>query len=68
MQELLRYLRTHGFMTYIVSGGTVEFMRPWAEKVYGIPPEQVIGSITDVSYSLKDGQPVLTPLAQDRVR
>ena len=44
MLELLAYLRANGFKTYIVSGGGVEFMRPWTEKVYGIPPEQVIGS------------------------
>ena len=44
MLELLAYLRANGFKTFIVSGGGVEFMRPWAEKVYGIPPEQVIGS------------------------
>jgi phosphoglycolate phosphatase-like HAD superfamily hydrolase len=59
MQDLLKYLRAHGFKTFIVSGGTIEFMRPWAEKVYGIPPEQVIGTVTEVSYSIKDGQPVL---------
>ena len=44
MLELLKYLRANGFKTYIVSGGGIEFIRPWAEKVYGIPPEQVIGS------------------------
>jgi phosphoserine phosphatase len=44
MLELLAYLRRHGFKTYIVSGGTVEFMRPWTERVYGIPPEQVVGT------------------------
>ena len=44
MLELLAYLRDHGFKTYIVSGGGVEFMRPWTERVYGIPPEQVVGS------------------------
>src|SRR5205823_1374900 len=44
MLELLAYLRANGFKTYIVSGGGIEFMRPWTEKVYGIPPEQVIGS------------------------
>jgi hypothetical protein len=42
--ELLAYLRANGFKTFIVSGGTIEFMRVWAEKVYGIPPEQIIGS------------------------
>ena len=44
MLELLAYLRANGFKTFIVSGGGIEFMRPWAEQVYGIPPEQVVGS------------------------
>src|SRR5829696_7526892 len=44
MLEVLAYLRANGFKTYIVSGGGIEFMRPWTEKVYGIPPEQVVGS------------------------
>ena len=44
MLELLAYLRANGFKTFIVSGGGIEFMRPWTEKVYGIPPEQVVGS------------------------
>jgi phosphoserine phosphatase len=60
MQELLGYLRANGFRTFIVSGGSVEFMRPWAEKAYGIPPEQVIGSQQDVKLEMKDGKPVLT--------
>ncbi len=47
MVELLRYLRANGFKTFIVSGGGVEFMRPWAERAYGIPPEQVVGSSGD---------------------
>jgi phosphoglycolate phosphatase-like HAD superfamily hydrolase len=62
MQELLAYLRANGFKTFIVSGGSVEFMRPWAEKAYGIPPEQIIGTITDVAFSLEGSQPVLTRL------
>lgn len=62
MQELLAYLRANGFKTFIASGGSIEFMRAWAEKAYGIPPEQVIGTITDVAFSLKHGQPVLTRL------
>ena len=45
MLELLAYLRANGFKTFIVSGGGIEFMRPWTEKVYGIPPEQVVGSL-----------------------
>jgi len=59
MQELLAYLRANGFRTYIVSGGSVEFMRPWAEKAYGIPPEQVIGTQQEVRYELKNGRPSL---------
>ena len=60
--ELLAYLRANGFKTFIVSGGTIEFMRPWADKVYGIPPEQVIGSSQVVKYELRNGQPTLTRL------
>jgi phosphoglycolate phosphatase-like HAD superfamily hydrolase len=60
MLELLAYLRTNGFKTFIVSGGGVEFMRPWAEKVYGIPPEQVVGSSGVVTFKMgPDGTPVL---------
>ncbi len=62
MLELLAYLRASGFKTYIVSGGGVEFMRPWTERVYGIPPEQVIGSRAKVKYELRDGRPVLLRL------
>ncbi|WP_432260313.1 HAD family hydrolase [Cupriavidus sp. TMH.W2] len=57
--ELLSYLRANGFKTYIVSGGTVEFMRPWSQAVYGIPPEQVIGSSQAVRYQVRGGKPVL---------
>jgi phosphoglycolate phosphatase-like HAD superfamily hydrolase len=64
MLELLHYLRASGFKTYIVSGGGVEFMRPWTERVYGIPPEQVIGSSIKVKYEMRDGKPVLERLAQ----
>jgi phosphoglycolate phosphatase-like HAD superfamily hydrolase len=59
MVELLDYLRANGFKTYIVSGGGVEFMRPWAEQAYGIPPEQVVGSSGVVKFELVDGKPVL---------
>ena len=60
MQELLTYLRANGFKTFIVSGGGIEFMRPWAEKVYGIPPEQVVGSSGVTKFQLaKDGKPEL---------
>jgi len=60
MLELLAYLRENGFKTYIVSGGGVEFMRPWTEKVYGIPPEQVVGSSIKMKFEIRDGKPVLT--------
>ncbi len=64
MLELLAYLRAKGFKTFIVSGGGVEFMRPWAEKVYGIPPEQVIGSSIKTKFDLRDGKPVLVRLPE----
>src|SRR5262249_35956206 len=60
MLELLSYLRANGFKTFIVSGGGIEFMRPWTEKVYGIPPEQVVGSSGVVKFEAgPDGKPVL---------
>jgi phosphoserine phosphatase len=59
MLELLAYLRANGFKTYIVSGGGIEFMRPWAEAVYGVPPEQVIGSSIVTSFEIENGAPVL---------
>jgi phosphoserine phosphatase len=62
MLELLAYLRTNGFKTFIVSGGGVEFMRPWSEKIYGIPPEQVIGSSIKTKFEMRDGKPVLVRL------
>jgi len=64
MLELLAYLRANGFKTFIVSGGGVEFMRPWTEKVYGIPPEQVVGSSIKTKFELREGKPVLMRLAQ----
>ncbi len=64
MLELLAYLRANGFKTFIVSGGGIEFMRPWAEKVYGIPPEQIIGSSGGLKYELRDGKPVLVKLPE----
>jgi phosphoglycolate phosphatase-like HAD superfamily hydrolase len=57
--ELLAYLRANGFKTFIVSGGGIQFMRPITEKVYGIPPEQVVGSSVVAEFQFKDGQPVL---------
>lgn len=59
MLEVLNYLRANGFKTWIVSGGGIEFIRPWSERVYGIPPEQVIGSSVVTSFEMRDGQPVL---------
>lgn len=64
MLELLDYLRSKGFKTYIVSGGGIEFMRPWVEAVYGVPPEQVIGSSIRTTFELRDGEPVLTRLPE----
>lgn len=57
--ELLAYLRDHGYRTFIVSGGGVEFMRAWAEPVYGIPPEQMVGSSVETVYEVQDGRGVL---------
>ena len=59
MLEVLAYLRANGFKTFIVSGGGIEFMRPWTEKVYGIPPEQVVGSSIKTRFEMRDGQPRL---------
>ncbi|EXI78212.1 MAG: haloacid dehalogenase-like hydrolase [Candidatus Accumulibacter appositus] len=64
MLELLAYLRSNGFKTYIVSGGGIEFMRPMTEAVYGIPPEQVIGSSIKTKYEMQEGKPVLTRLPE----
>jgi hypothetical protein len=62
MLELLAYLRANGFKTFIVSGGGIDFMRPWTEKVYGIPPEQVVGSSIKTKYEIRDGKSVLVRL------
>ena len=64
MLELLAYLRANGFKAYIVSGGGIEFMRPWSERVYGVPPEQVIGSSIQTKFELRDGKPVLVRLPE----
>lgn len=64
MLELLAYLRANGFKTYVVSGGGQEFMRPWMERVYGIPPEQVIGSHGELKYEMRDTGPVLVKQAK----
>jgi hypothetical protein len=64
MVELLAYLRAHGYKTFIVSGGGIEFMRPWAEKTYGVPPEQVIGSSIKTKFEMRDGKAVLVRLPE----
>jgi hypothetical protein len=64
MLEVLRYLRANGFKTYIVSGGGVEFMRPWVERVYGIPPEQVVGSSIKLKFQMAGDNPELVRLAE----
>jgi len=64
MLEVLAYLRASGFKTFIVSGGGIEFMRPWTEKVYGIPPERVVGSSIKTKFEMRDGQPRLFRLPQ----
>ena len=64
MLELLAYMRANGFKTYIVSGGVIDFMRPWAEKTYGIPPEQVIGTSLKTNLEFRHGQPVIVFLPE----
>ena len=64
MLELLAYLRANGFKTFIVSGGGIDFMRPWSENVYGIPPEQVVGSSLKAKFELRNGKPVLVSLPE----
>jgi hypothetical protein len=64
MLELLSYLRANSFKTYIVSGGGIEFMRPWTEQVYGIPPEQIVGSSIKTKFEMRDGKPVLVRLPE----
>jgi hypothetical protein len=64
MLELLSYLRANDFKTFIISGGGIEFMRPWTEDVYGIPPENVVGSVIRTNYEMQDGAPVLMRLPE----
>jgi phosphoserine phosphatase len=64
MKELLAYLRANGFKTFIVSGGGVEFVRVFSEQVYGVPPEQVIGSSIHTQYEVRDGNPVIVRLPE----
>jgi phosphoserine phosphatase len=64
MLELLAYLRGNGFKTFIVSGGGIEFMRQWTERVYGIPPEQIVGSSVKTKFEMRDGKPVILRLPE----
>jgi haloacid dehalogenase-like hydrolase len=64
MLELLAYLRANSFKTFIVSGGGVEFMRPWSARVYGVPPEQVVGSSIKTRFQMRDGRPTLFRLPE----
>jgi phosphoglycolate phosphatase-like HAD superfamily hydrolase len=64
MLELLDYLRANGFKTYIVSAGGIEFMRPWTEEVYGIPPEQVFGCSIKTKFEMRDREPVIVRLPE----
>ena len=64
MLELLDYLRDNGFKTFIVSGGGIEFMRPWVEEIYGVPPEQVVGSSIKTQFEIRDGKPILIRLPE----
>ena len=64
MLEVLVYLRANGFKNFIVSGGGIEFMRPWAEQIYGIPPEQIVGSSIKTKFEMRDGKPVLMRLPE----
>ena len=64
MLEVLSYLRANGFKNFIVSGGGIEFMRPWAERVYGIPPEQVVGSSIKTKFEMREGKPALVRLPE----
>jgi hypothetical protein len=64
MLELLAFLRANGFKTFIVSGGGIEFMRPWADPVYGIPPEQIVGSSIKTKYEMRADGPVLVRLPE----
>ncbi len=64
MLELLAFLRANDYKTFIVSGGGIDFMRPWTEEIYGIPPEQVIGSSIKTKFEVRDGAPVLVKIPE----
>ena len=67
MIELLAYLRANGFKTFIVSGGGVEFMRPWTEQIYGVPPEQVVGSSIKTKFQIQGRHSRVVPVAGSRL-
>jgi hypothetical protein len=64
MLEVLAFMRVNGFKTFIVSGGGVEFMRPWTDRVYGVPPDQVVGSSIKTKFEMRDGRPTLFRLPE----
>jgi phosphoglycolate phosphatase-like HAD superfamily hydrolase len=64
MLELLAHLRANGYRTYIVSGGGIEFIRPWSARLYGIPPEQVVGSSGKTAFRLRNGEPMIVKLPE----
>jgi phosphoserine phosphatase len=64
MLDLMRFLRAHQYQTFIVSGGGIEFLRVFAERVYGVPPNQIVGSSIRTDYEVKDGRPVLIRKAE----
>jgi hypothetical protein len=64
MLELVAYLQANAFKTFIVSGGGIDFMRPWTERVYGIPAENVVGSSGKTQFELRDGKPILLRLPE----
>ena len=64
MLELIAYLQANGFNNFIVSGGGIDFMRPWTDKVYGIPPEKVVGSSAKTAFELREGKPILMRLPE----
>jgi phosphoglycolate phosphatase-like HAD superfamily hydrolase len=64
MVEVVDHFRANGFKTFIVSGGGIEFMRAISDRMYGIPPDQVVGSSGKLRYELRDGTPVLVRLAE----
>lgn len=64
MLEVLAYLRANGFKTFILSGGGIEFLRPWSERIYGVPPEHVIGSSIKTEYEVRDGKPAIVRLPE----